>query len=238
MAANRKPTKAELRQARAAAVRQEQARLRRRARAVRVAGLVGGVVLLVAVVAVVVVLSTRSGAPPAAAGSSTPIAAVGRTTNPPWDAPADPSAAVASAGLTMLGEEGSAQHIHAHLDVIVNGAPVQVPSDIGVDDARSAISPLHSHDTSGVIHVESPSKTDTFTLGQFFAEWQVSLAADHIGGLRVDGSDQLKVYVNGHLRAGDPGGIVLGAHDEIAVVYGTDAQQVTVPSSYQWTAGL
>jgi hypothetical protein len=36
----------------------------------------------------------------------------------------------------MLGPEGIAVHIHAHLDVIVNGNGVQAPADIGVDDAR------------------------------------------------------------------------------------------------------
>jgi hypothetical protein len=138
----------------------------------------------------------------------------------------------------MLGEEGNALHIHAHLDVIADGKPVQVPADIGVDDARQMISPLHSHDTTGVIHVESPNKADTFTLGQFFAEWDVALSADHIGGLTADDTHHLTVYVNGTPRAGDPAAIVLAAHDEIAIVYGTDAEQITVPSSYPWTNGL
>lgn len=154
------------------------------------------------------------------------------------DAPADASAAVAAAGLPMLGAEGNAVHIHAHLDIIVNGAPVRVPADIGVDDARHKISPLHSHDTTGVIHIESPTAPATFTLGQFFTEWQVSLSADHIGGLVTDSAHQLKVYVNGTPRTGNPADIVLVAHDEIAIVYGTQAQQTDVPSSYQWSNGL
>jgi hypothetical protein len=138
----------------------------------------------------------------------------------------------------MLGEEGNAMHIHTHLDVFVDGKPVQVPADIGVDEARHKISPLHSHDTTGVIHVESPTKPATFTLGQFFAEWQVALAADRLGGLTADGTRHLQVFVNGAPRAGDPAAIVLAAHDEIAIVYGTDAQRPTVPTSYRWTNGL
>jgi hypothetical protein len=124
------------------------------------------------------------------------------------------------------------------LDVIVNGAPVQVPANIGIDEVRQRISPLHSHDTTGVIHIESPTAPATFTLGQFFTEWQVSLAADHIGGLTADGTHQLKAYVNGKPYTGDPAGLVLAAHDEIAIVYGTQAQQTNVPSTYQWTNGL
>jgi hypothetical protein len=195
-----------------------------------------------------VVLTRPDTAPPAAApqvtapqvtvGPTVASTVQGRTTNPPWDAPTDASAAVAAAGLPMLGEEGNALHIHAHLDIFVNGSPVPVPADIGVDHARGRISPLHSHDTTGVVHVESPDKDATFTLGQFFTQWQVSLAADHIGGLVASDTHRLEVYVNGKLRTGDPAGIVLVAHDEIAIVYGTDAQRPAVPDSYQWTNGL
>ena len=46
------------------------------------------------------------------------------------------------------------------------------------------------------------------------------------------------MYVNGNLHDGDPAGIVLAAHDEIAIVYGTDAQQQNPPHTYAWTNGL
>jgi hypothetical protein len=241
MATTHRPTKAELKRARIEAAGAAAARAQRRARNVRI-GLwsAAGLVALALVIAVTIVVN-RPDTPKAGNTAPTPApaaSAVGRTSNPPWSAPADASAAVAAAGLPMLGEEGSALHIHAHLDIIVNGNPVQVPTDIGVDDARQKISPLHGHDTTGVIHVESPNKTDTFTLGQFFAEWQVSLAADHIGGLTADDTHHLKVYVNGTPHAGNRADIVLAAHDEIAIVYGTDAQQTNVPSTYHWTNGL
>src|SRR2546430_2402583 len=228
MATTRRPTKAEAKRARIEAARTAAARAQRRSRNLRI-GLwsAAGIVVLALVVTVSVVL-TQPDTPKAAPAPAT--SAAGRTSNPPWSAPADASAAVAAAGLPMLGEEGSALHIHAHLDVIANGSPVQVPADIGVDDARQKISPLHSHDTTGVIHIESPTKTDTFTLGQFFAEWQVSLAADHIGGLAADATHHLKVYVNGIPRTGDPAGIALAAHDEIAIVYAPTLSRPTCPT--------
>jgi hypothetical protein len=251
MASTRRPTKAEIKRERVEAARAAVARAQRRSRNLRL-GLwsAAGVAVLALAVTMVVVLNRPDPAPPAAAAptptvsaptpavtpSAPAVTAPGRTSNPPWDAPADASAAVA--GLPMLGEEGNTVHIHAHLDIIVNGSPVQVPADIGVDEARQKISPLHSHDTTGVIHIESPTKPATFTLGQFFTEWQVSLSADHLGGLTADGTRHLKVYVNGTLHDGDPAGIVLAAHNEIAIVYGTDAQQTTVPNTYQWSNGL
>ena len=59
--------------------------------------------------------------------------AVGADTPPPWPAPVDVAAAVRAAGLPMLGSEGQVEHIHAHLDVVVDGHPVQAPAGIGID---------------------------------------------------------------------------------------------------------
>lgn len=246
MPSTRRPTKAEAKRARAEAARAAMARAQRRSRTIRLAGWAAAIVVAIAaVVTVILVLNRPHTASPAAAGPSSgttaPAAAAsaqGRTSNPPWNAPTDAALAVAAAGLPMLGEEGNAVHIHAHLDIIINGAPVQVPAGIGIDEARQQISPLHSHDTTGVIHVESPTAPATFTLGQFFTEWQVSLGADHIGGLTGDSTHQLNTYVNGKPYTGNPAGVVLAAHDEIALVYGTTAQQTNIPSTYQWTNGL
>ncbi|WP_327065388.1 hypothetical protein [Kitasatospora sp. NBC_01302] len=165
--------------------------------------------------------------------------AEGRTGAPPWEAPADPAAAVTAAGLPMLGSEGTVEHIHAHLDIYLDGRAVAVPALVGIDEGAQRISPLHTHDTSGVIHIESPVRAD-FTLGQFMTEWQVSLAADHLGGARTDAAHTLTAYVNGRPVTGDPAAIKLGAHDEIALVYGTSTEnaQVSAPSGYAWPSGL
>jgi hypothetical protein len=90
-----------------------------------------------------------------------------------------------------------------------------------------------------VIHIESPVKAD-FTLGQFMTEWQVSLAADHLGAARTDAAHTLTAYVNGKAVTGDPAAVKLGAHDEIALLYGTSPEnaQVSVPSGYAWPSGL
>jgi hypothetical protein len=220
------------RQSRAEAERvAKQLALRKRRRLLWVAA---GVVAVLAVFVAVVTANRPAHENPSPAAPST--VAVGRTTPPPWPVPADASAAAAAAGLPMLGEEGNALHFHAHLDIFVDGAPLQVPAEIGVDHARRQISPLHSHDVSGVIHIESADRDATFTLGQFFTEWQVSLGVDHIGGLRADEAHPLKVYVNGKVRDGDPAAIMLAAHDEIAIVYG--AAPASIPSTYEWTNGL
>ena len=137
----------------------------------------------------------------------------------------------------MLGREGNVEHIHAHLDVLVDGQAVPVPADIGIDMHRRTISPLHTHDASGVLHIESPVKRQ-FSLGELFSEWQVSLSEDNIGALRTGGGKVVRVFVNGRQRNGNPGAIMLGVHDEIAVLYDRPQPSETVPRSYDFSDGL
>jgi hypothetical protein len=183
-----------------------------------------------------VVVSRSGGSDTAAPNLSSPPAttATGRDTAPPWPAPADASAAVRAAGLPMLSAEGTVEHIHAHLDVEVDGQPVEVAALVGIDETRGSISPVHTHDTSGVIHIESPVAR-SFTLGEFFTEWGVNLTADSIGGLRYAAGKTLRVYVDGTPRTGNPAAITMNAHDEIALSYGTSTG--TVPAHYDFPAG-
>ncbi len=194
---------------------------------------------------VTAVIVTEHGSTPTASSAGIPTqprtTAEGRNTTPPWTAPAgaDVTAAVKAAGLPMLTAEGTVEHIHAHLDVYVDGKAVAVPGLIGIDEPGQQISPVHTHDTSGIIHIESPVKAD-FSLGQFMTEWQVSLSATHLGGLGTDATHTLTAYVNGKPVGGDPAAITLGAHDEIALVYGTAGEnaQTPAPSSYNFPSGL
>jgi hypothetical protein len=178
----------------------------------------------------------------AACGSATPTATTdskptASSSSVSWAAPADASARVKAAGLPMLGQEGQVLHIHSHLDVFVDGKAVTVPAEVGIDVAQQQISPLHTHDTSGVVHIESPVKTD-FTLGQFMTEWNVPISKDALGPLKTGGGKELHVYVNGKEQTGDPATVKLAAHAEIALVYGASGTKVPVPSSYAWPQGL
>lgn len=136
----------------------------------------------------------------------------------------------------MLSSEGAVEHIHAHPDVLVDGKAVPVPTDFGIDRRGGGISPLHTHDGSGVIHIESPVKRQ-FSLGAFFSEWQVSLSAGNIGALRATDGKSLRVFVNGILQNGNPATITFGPHDEIAVVYGTPQPGETIPAKYDFSPG-
>ncbi len=139
-------------------------------------------------------------------------------------------------GLPALSSEGSVLHIHQHLDLSINGVPVTVPADIGDAQAYGFIAPVHTHDTSGIIHVESNTVRD-FTLGQFFEIWGVRFTASCIGGYCADAGHTLTVYADGAPVPGDPRDLVLKAHEEIAVVYGAASSTPTVPSAYSFAPG-
>lgn len=135
--------------------------------------------------------------------------------------------------LPALYEEGNVLHIHQHLDILVNSKPVIVPAGIGINPVARFISPLHTHDVSGVIHVESDVMRD-FTLGQFFDVWGVRFSKNCVGAYCAKGADTLRVFVNGEAVSGDPRSLVLREHQEIAVIYGPATANLSVPSTYRF----
>jgi hypothetical protein len=172
--------------------------------------------------------------------SATPAAALPgiQTGLPPWPPEtADLRARLDAIGLPALSAEGTVLHIHQHLDIVIDGQPVTVPADIGIDVAEQFLAPVHTHDTTGIIHVESPTMRD-FTLGEFFDIWGVRFDQHCIGG-ECDGNGRtLSVFVDGQAVTGDPRAITLEAHQEILVALGTPSQlPQPIPSSYQFPAG-
>src|SRR5919198_1254302 len=159
---------------------------------------------------------------------------IGLQTGPaPWNAGLDhlPDR-MGPLGLSELGAEGQGvvTHIHMHLDVFVNGKKKTVPADIGIFNAAGGfITDLHTHDTTGVIHVESPSKTRKFSLGEFLGVWGVRFTPTCIGGY-CKPKTQWQVYVNGQRYTGDPTKMVLVKPQEIAIVIGKPPHNI--PSTY------
>ncbi len=135
-------------------------------------------------------------------------------------------------GLPALSAEGTAMHIHQHLDIFIDGAPVAVPANIGINQGAQFISDIHTHDGRGVIHIEA-SKVQTFTLGQIYDIWGVRFTSQCIGSYCASGNKTIKVYSNGVLFSGDPRTLPLQSHQEIAVVFGAaSGTPAVIPVSY------
>jgi hypothetical protein len=146
-----------------------------------------------------VVVALISGSIPSAAALGDRLAASASSRPPRWPAP-PPDRVVelaTAAGLVPETAERLAYHVHAHLDVFINGRHQTVPAGIGivttdpavhkgtingqpayggitVPCAQPCISPLHTHTARGILHTESATRVDN-TLGQFFTEWDVPL---------------------------------------------------------------
>jgi hypothetical protein len=167
---------------------------------------------------------------------------LGRPSSPAANAPWGPNAAglrdrLRALGLPALAQEGTALHIHQHLDLYLNGKHEAVPAGIGIGPGRSFLAPIHTHDRTGILHVESPTRA-AFTLGQFFGVWGVRLSARCIGGYCARDGRTPEAFVNGLRVSGDPGRIPLRPHEEIVLAFGTQAQlPKRIPSSYAFPAG-
>jgi len=157
-----------------------------------------------------------------------------QTGSAPWNAGVDhlPDR-LGPLGLHQLGAEGEVIHIHQHLDIFVNGKHETVPQGIGIYDGQF-LTELHTHDASGIMHVESPTKR-TFDLAQFFGVWGVRLTPSCVGGYCKE-LTPWRLYVDGKPYQGDPRALELKAHQEIAIVIGTPPK--TIPSKYKFPAGL
>jgi hypothetical protein len=173
-----------------------------------------------------------------------------------WSAPGNPLELAVNAGLQPEPKETLIFHVHAHLDVFIDGNAVVVPAGIGINVADPAvrhgewngaashggiagcaqpcISPLHTHDVSGVIHTESATPTPN-KLGAFFIEWGVAFSASCVGQFCAPATPFV-VYVNGGRYSGNPGDIQLTDRKEIAVVIGSPPKPI--PSSFpSWAPG-
>jgi len=130
-------------------------------------------------------------------------------------------------GLPALRREGTTLHLHQHLDLFIHGHPVPVPAEIGVNRVEGFIAPIHTHDGSGAIHIES-SVISRYTLGQFFDIWGLRLTPTCLGGYCNAGEQILRVYVNGAPVTSNPREIGLEDNQEIVIAYGT-AQELPAP---------
>ncbi|HEX4225035.1 MAG TPA: hypothetical protein VHZ97_21905 [Pseudonocardiaceae bacterium] len=139
-------------------------------------------------------------------------------------------------------------HIHAHLAIYVNGQQKLIPYGIGIVppyqlqaipagqpgggsqfvEGGSQFYWLHTHDESGVIHIESPKQT-TYTLGQFFDEWGQKLGPNQVGS----DTGKLTAYVNGKVFTGNPRDIPLDAHNVIQL----DLGQNVAPAPFTFPEG-
>jgi hypothetical protein len=148
-------------------------------------------------------------------------------------------------GITCDTGEGSAAHYHANLQIIVNGKDEPVPAGVGIVP-NQCLYWLHTHDTSGVIHIETPDASRTYYLGDFFAVWSKTvsqsgsialgspaLSTTSFFGHPVDADHPLTIYINGQIYQGDPNQIAIRSGENIWLEYG---KPLVTPTPYNFAA--
>ena len=118
-------------------------------------------------------------------------------------------------------------HYHAHLSIFVNGSSYLVPGGIGIEPP-DCIYWLHTHDDSGIIHIESP-QNNTFNLGQFFDIWGQKLSNTQLFEFSTGNSTDrdLTVYLNGTaVKQGLFREIPIYNHEDIIVKFGEPPQKI------------
>jgi len=128
-------------------------------------------------------------------------------------------------------------HKHATLSIKIDGKSVTVPANIGIDPkfykdhsldtygmkmpnmpSMPVMAPTHTHDTSGLIHMESTVVRD-YTLGDLFNVWGATFTDTCIMDKCNDGNKTVKMFVNGQLIS-EFRDYVMKDGDDIVIEYG------------------
>lgn len=137
-------------------------------------------------------------------------------------------------GIHCEAGERTQVHVHTHLTVFVNGQARVIPYGIGIPGFQAVQTPqgpfvqtgscfywLHVHADDGIIHVESPTTTGTYTLGQFFDEWGIPLSSTQVG----PATGKVTVFFTAPgektgIYTGDPRNLPLGDNYQIQLEVG------------------
>ncbi len=121
-------------------------------------------------------------------------------------------------------------HIHPHLQLTFDGQDRPLPTNIGIDasmwkdhsldeySSMGPMAPLHTHDSTGQIHVESTVTRD-FTLGEFFHVWGQPLGDQQVWDHQAEPGHGLWMVVDGQ-RGAVSGGLVFRDQMHIEIVCG------------------
>jgi hypothetical protein len=126
--------------------------------------------------------------------------------------------------------EQTAVHYHALVYIYINGQQVQVPQGVGIASDGSCYYWMHTHDTTGVVHMEAPSGRN-FTLGNFLDIWSTKFV--QLGYRNeLSAADGWTVYIGNQKYNGDFHNIVLKSHMIVTLAYNSPG--VKPNTIYNW----
>jgi hypothetical protein len=156
--------------------------------------------------------------------------------------------------LPCLENEGLYLHVHPYLRIVISGQNVTIPTAIGISNPviqeglagggpNSCFEPLHTHDSSGIIHIESTTQSN-YTLEEFFAVWSATyhtvvvdgvkhpivFNSTDILGFKADASHKVMLLVDGKPST------AFGSLELVSLDY-CSTQDATVAPCYPTAAG-
>lgn len=139
-------------------------------------------------------------------------------------------------GIPCQSMEQAVLHVHAQLSLFVNGVQIAIPRNVGIVGAITGVCLywIHTHDNSGVIHLEAgsaiPPNGGNYTLRNFFDIWGEPLSRAQVGPFK----GPVTAFVNGSQYNGDLATIPLRAHQQIMLEVG---KPVVPPPNYTFPPG-
>jgi len=91
-----------------------------------------------------------------------------------------------------LGVESTTLHVHPWLRINITGQSVPIPAAVGISTpvfgstgvatGGGCFEPLHTHDASGIIHIEASDINSQYSLGDFFKVWAATYNSIIVNG--------------------------------------------------------
>lgn len=141
-------------------------------------------------------------------------------------------------GVYCDSSEQLSYHIHALLTIYINGANIPLVANTGIAPIGVTSSAnvtclywLHTHDATGVIHIESPT-TRLYTLNQFFDIWERFSSSSSAFPTQLSSSTGWIIYVNGKQVNTDFSHLQLAAHELITIAYNSPG--IKPVTTYSW----
>jgi hypothetical protein len=131
-------------------------------------------------------------------------------------------------------------HWHFTLSISIYGQQATIPTGVGIHpdlwkyhalDAYATnpgSAPMHTHDDTGLIHIEATGPPINYTLGDFFAIWGLPFNDTCLSNVCVSNSTVINMFVNGEQNY-DFGNYIPHDHDVISIQVGPPSQLQQMP---------
>jgi hypothetical protein len=115
-------------------------------------------------------------------------------------------------------------HHHVHLSLFVNGEQIAIPRGTGMENPSNGnyiyhaecFYFLHTHDETGIVHMEAPV-SGFYSLHDYFYLWGEPLSLDNVAGY----TGTITVFINGVQQSVDPRTIQFSPFEEITLEVGS-----------------